>query len=221
MNPSADMVSIDPGELAPRELYALHISALLPRPIAWVSTVNAAGIRNLAPFSFFGGVTSDPPIMSLGIGSRRGVEKDSLANIRATGEFVINMVDEELAPSMVLTSGDFPAGVDEFEIAGIESAPSSKVRPPRVKRSPVAMECRVERILRVGRSGGHLVLGEAVFFHVRRDLWVGGQVSPEGFRPVARLGSTAYAKMGEIFHSPRPDWRAILEGHAGGTVHDP
>ena len=209
------------ADLDPQQTYKLITGVVVPRPIAWVCTRSPEGVLNVAPFSAFTFVSNKPPMLGINVGRKAGVRKDTGRNIHANGEYVVHICDDSFVEAIHESAVEHPPEVSEVELLGLEVAPSRCISVPRLLAPPVAMECRVERILRVGRSGGHLVLGEAVFFHVRRDLWVGGQVSPEGFRPVARLGSTAYAKMGEIFHSPRPDWRAILEGHAGGTVHDP
>jgi flavin reductase (DIM6/NTAB) family NADH-FMN oxidoreductase RutF len=215
------MVHVDPASLDRRARYGLLISVLIPRPIAWISTVDREGHRNLAPFSFFGGVSSNPPILAVSIARRRDREKDTLVNIRETGEFVVNMVDAALVEKAHQTSADVPPGVDEFVLAGLEAVASERIRPPRVARAPVAMECVVEQILPVGEDPNHLVLGRVLLFHVREDIWQEGVVDPEPYRPVARLGGTAYAHLGDIFHLQRPDTQRLLqemgwtEGEAG------
>ncbi|MBU1702739.1 MAG: flavin reductase family protein [Candidatus Eisenbacteria bacterium] len=212
MNARTGVKTIDPAGLEPRQLYTLHTELLLPRPIAWISTVSKTGFNNLAPFSFFGGVTSNPPLMGVGIGKgREGGEKDTLKNILDTGEFVINMVDASLIEQANMTAAEFPAHVDEFQIADLTAVPSVKVRPPRVEESPVSMECRVEKILEVGAGPSHFVIGQAILFHIRRDLWDRGNLKKEAYLPIARLGGTAYAHLGEIFHLPRPDATRLMD----------
>ncbi|MBD3334041.1 MAG: flavin reductase family protein [Candidatus Eisenbacteria bacterium] len=215
------MIAVDPAGMDRRALYRLHISALLPRPIAWVSTLSRAGVANLAPFSFFGGVSSDPPIMGISFAPRRGREKDSLANLRATNELVINMVDAQLLEAAHRTSADVPPEVDEFALAGVTPVPAGRVRAPRVAESPLAMECRVEKILPVGNGPSQFVMCRAILFHVRSDLWDNGAVRPDGYRPVARLGGAAYAHLGDIVELARPDTEALMEAlrrrEAGGA----
>lgn len=201
-------VSIVPDELERADAYRLMISVIVPRPIAWVSTVGADGTPNLAPYSFFSGVGGTPPTVMFSVGrSRResGPLKDTLRNAQETGEFVVNLVDESLAEAMNLTSGEWPPGVDEFEVAGLETAPSVDVKPPRVAASPVAMEARVTQIVPVEGTTNTLVLGRVLRYHVREGLLrPNGMVDSALMRPVARLGGTEYATFGEVFSMPRP-----------------
>ena len=195
---------IDPRDLSRTGAYSLFISALVPRPIAWVSTLSPDGRANLAPFSFFMGVSSDPPTLAVAIGRRRGQPKDTARNIEATGEFVVNVVTEPVARAMVLTSGDFPPETSEFDAAGLTPIPAERIAPPRVKESPVHMECRLERLLTVGRSETALVLGEVVLFHIDDRLWNGSEIRIEALRPLARLGGALYAPLGTPIEIPRP-----------------
>lgn len=201
-------VSIVPDELERAAAYRLMISIIVPRPIAWVSTVGADGTPNLAPYSFFTGVGGTPPTVMISVGrSRResGPLKDTLRNAQETGEFVVSLVDESLAEAMNLTSGDWPPGVDEFDVAGLETAPSVDVRPPRVAASPVALEARVTQIVPVEGTTNTLVLGRVLRYHVRKDLLrPNGMVDAALMRPVARLGGTEYATFGQVFSMPRP-----------------
>src|SRR5213082_3366528 len=136
-------------------MYKLLISSVVPRPIAWVSSVDAAGVRNLAPFSYFMAITDDPPTIAFS-SSFRGAgtdgKKDTLRNVEATREFVVNVVDDALAEPMNLTSGDYPPEVDEFAVTGLTAAASAKVKPPRVADAPISMECRLVRIIPVGNA---------------------------------------------------------------------
>lgn len=162
------------------------------------------GSPNLAPFSFFTGVAADPPMLALAVGQRRGQTKDTASNIESRGEFVVNTVTEELARAMVLTSGDFPPDINEFDEAGVTPVPSERVAPPRVKESPVQMECRLERIIQIGRSQTSLVIGEVLVFHIDDALWSGSDVDPRALRPISRLGGTLYAPITETWEIPRP-----------------
>ena len=208
-------MQIDPRELKGSAAYSLFISALVPRPIAWVSTLSPDGQPNLAPFSFFMGVTSDPPTLAVAIGRRRGQPKDTARNLEARGEFVVNVVTESTAKAMVFTSGDFPPEVNEFEAAGLTALPSVQVAPPRVAESPLHMECRVERLITLGRSATTLAIGEVVLFHVADDLWTGYDIEVEKLRPLGRLGRALYAPMGPILEIPRP---TLPELHVPGSL---
>lgn len=199
------MLSFTPEALGPRDAYRLLISVLVPRPIAWVSSLGAQGSRNLAPFSFFGGVGNYPPTIMISIGQRRGRPKDTLHNIQETGEFVVHIVDEALAPAMNLTSGEYGYEVDEFELAQLATAPSLTVRPPRLAAAPVALECKLSQLIPVEDTTYTMVLGRVLHFHVRAGLLrPNGLVDADLLRPVARLGGDEYAALGVVFEMQRP-----------------
>lgn len=202
----ADTQAFTVAEMASQDAYRLLTTAVIPRPIAWVSTLSSAGIANLAPYSFFNAVASDPlTVMFSPSNKTDGSAKDSLRNAQDTGEFVVNLVDEALAEAMNHTSGAWAHGVDEFAEAGLESAPSSLVLPPRVMGAPVALECRVSQIVAVTGSSSTLVLGQVVALHVRRDLLgEDGLIVAERYRPVARLGRSDYSTLGQVFSLARP-----------------
>ena len=194
-------------ELEGRDAYKLLTSALVPRPIAWVSTVSPGGVPNLAPYSFFNAVASDPLTVMFAPGKRAdGSPKDSLQNARETGEFVVNLADEPLAGALNHTSGAWAHGVDEFAEAGLTAAPSSLVRPPRVAAAPVALECRVSQLVEVAGSTSTLVLGQVLVVQVRRDLLGDdGLIVTERYRPIARLGRDEYSALGRVFSLARPE----------------
>jgi len=205
-------VEFDPHALDAAAMYKLLIGSVVPRPIAWVSSVDAAGVRNLAPFSYFMAITHDPPTIAFSAGPR-GAEttggtgtKDTLANVQATGEFVVNVVDDALAAQMNVTSGDYPPDVDEFAHARLEAVPSMRVKAPRVAQAPVSMECRVVQILPVGRLPHHLVMGEIVHLHVRDDVYdpATGRLDMHRLKPVGRLAGHLYTHVHEIFEMKRP-----------------
>ncbi|GGF03185.1 hypothetical protein GCM10011611_05900 [Aliidongia dinghuensis] len=159
----------DFAELSAPARYKLLTSTVTPRPIAWVVTRSAAGEVNAAPFSFFNVVAADPPTVAISIGNRgRDLPKDTLANIRATGEFVVNLVSRANAEAMNVTATEFPAGVDELAAAKLTSEPSVKVTPPRIGESPVAFECQLHQAIPLGPANT-LVLGHVVAMHVRDD----------------------------------------------------
>jgi len=205
-------VQFDPAALPPNGMYKLLISSVVPRPIAWVSSVDASGVRNLAPFSYFMAITDDPPTIAFSC-SYRGAgadgKKDTLRNVEATGEFVVNVVDDDRAAQMNVTSGDYPPEVDEFEMAGLSVAPGARVRAPRVADAPISMECRLDRVVPVGRA--NLVLGRIVYMHVRDGLYdaATGRVDMRRLRPLGRLAGNLYTHVHDIFEMkrPNPDYR--------------
>jgi flavin reductase (DIM6/NTAB) family NADH-FMN oxidoreductase RutF len=202
-------VIINPAEHEARNIYKLMIGSIVPRPIAFVSTVSADGILNLAPFSFFTGVSASPPVV-LFCPVRRapdGHRKDTLHNVQATGEFVVNIVSEDFAAQMNLCSADFPPEVDEFEISGLTPLASDLVRPPRVRESRVQMECKVLQIVEVGAGplGASVVLGQVLRFHVADDLYEDFRIDPDKLRAIGRMGGPTYARTADRFDMPRPN----------------
>lgn len=193
---------LDPRTLPEREVYRFIISAVVPRPIAFVSTIGAAGGTNLAPFSYFNAISSEPPLVAIAINDRADDPKDTLRNIRETGEFVVNVVSEPLLDAMVRTAGDWPRGTSEFAAAGLTPAPSERVRPPYVAESPLQLECTLHREIRLG--GSFLVVGEVVLARVRDDVLSDGRVDPVKLAPVGRLGGELYAPLGPVLKRARP-----------------
>jgi len=183
-------------------MYRFIISVVVPRPIAFVSTVGTNGRFNVAPFSFFNAISSEPPLVGIAITRREGEPKDTLRNIRAVGDFVVNVVDEPLTQRMVHASGEWPADVDEFGITGLTPQPSELVKAPRVAESPVSLECRLHREIDLGNSV--LVVGEVVRGYVRDDVLTDGRVDPAKLRPVGRLGGDAYSPLREVVRVARP-----------------
>ena len=198
---------IDPNKTSKADLYKLMLRTVVPRPIAWVSTVSGDGVLNLAPFSFFTAITAKPPTICFSPARLPdGSKKDTLANIEATGEFVVNVVSEDLAEKMNDTAVDFPGGVDEFESAGLTPVPSDVVSPPRVKESAVHMETELYRIVPVGDDGA-LVIGEIVLFHVADEIIENGKIDSELLKPLGRMGGFEYAKTSDRFILPRKKYQ--------------
>jgi flavin reductase (DIM6/NTAB) family NADH-FMN oxidoreductase RutF len=200
-------VIVDPQELDRRERNVLVNGLVAPRPIAWVSSVGPDGSRNLAPFSFFGAFSFDPPTVGLGPGSRVGVNKDSLRNIKATGEFVVNLVDRTLAETANACSGEFAADVDEWDVGGVEPVPSEAVAPMRVAAAPAALECRVRQVLELGdaaRASNSLVVAWIVRVYVRDDAIDGTVPRGEALDLVGRLGGDEWCTTRDRFTLPRP-----------------
>ncbi len=199
---------IDPGQLEYSDIYKLMIGMIVPRPIAFVSTIDPAGIRNLAPFSYFTACSSNPPVVCFCTSVRSGPRphKDTLNNIEATGEFVVNIVSEEIAEQMNKTSADVPADVDEFALSGLTPLASDLVNPPRVAESKVQMECRLHQIVRVSDKpgGGILVLGEVLRFHVLESLMDGNKIDPDQLNAIGRMGGPTYVRTHDRFEMQRP-----------------
>jgi flavin reductase (DIM6/NTAB) family NADH-FMN oxidoreductase RutF len=194
-------IDFDPKRFEGREGYFLLTALVVPRPIAWVSTVAADGARNLAPHSYFNAISSDPLVIHF---TSTGV-KDTLRNVRATGEFVVNIVSASLAESMNLTAANFPPEEDEFAWANLADAPSKTIAPPRVARAAAAFECTVNRIVNIGN--GHMVFGDVTHLvvddHVMRD----GRVAPDLLDPVGRLGGSWYTRAAsDLFKMKRPTY---------------
>ena len=192
------------------ERYALLTSAVVPRPIAWVTSLDGADVLNAAPFSYFNVFDATPPILGIGIGKRsEGEDKDTLANIKVKGEFVVHIVNEALAETMVETSIPFPPGEGEVEALELETSPSSVVSIPRLKHAPVALECRTYQFIELGSST--LVLGEVVSFHVQDELLDDGRIDPRELRAIGRLGGSFYTRTRELFEDDRKsyeEWKA-------------
>lgn len=193
---------LDPGQVPGPEMYRFLISAVVPRPIAFVSTRAVDGTVNLAPFSYFNAISSTPPLIGISIVDRPGDAKDTLINVRATGEFVVNLVCEPMLAAMAKTAGDWPSGTNEFEIAGLTPAPSERVAPPYVLESPLQLECRLHREIPLGNA--FLVVGEIVLARVSDDTLTEGRVDPVKLAPVGRLGGEFYSLMREVVKEPRP-----------------
>jgi len=198
-------VIIDPAQTAPLNIYKLLVGAVVPRPIAFVSTISPEGVPNLAPFCFFTVASANPPVLCF-TASFREPRKDTLVNIRATQEFVVNIVSEEFAAKMNVTSAEYPYGVSEFEVSGLTATPSDLVRPPRVKEAHVNMECRLLQTIEVSNQpmGGTLILGEVVRFHVDDTMVEEFRIDPEKLAAVGRMAGNTYCRTGDRFELIRP-----------------
>lgn len=201
-------MNLDPLSLPARERYLLLISTILPRPIAWVSTVSPEGAPNLAPYSFFTGIAANPMSLCFApVNDRTGRKKDTLVNVEATKQFVVNLASEANAEKMNQTSAAYPYGVSEFEKAGVTALPSLKVKPPRVKESLVSMECELLQVVTLaeGALGGNLVIGRVVHFHCDDSVWNGGQIRHQDLKNVGRMEGAWYTRTQDAFELPRPE----------------
>ena len=195
-------MNIDPTEHSDADNYKLLTNLVLPRPIAWVTTVGTTGVVNLAPYSFFNAISSDPPCVVVSVGTRPdGSPKDTGANILANQEFVVNLVTEELIGAMNVSAADFPADQSESSATNLPLAASLRVHAPRLADAQVSLECRMLQSLPIG--GNTLVIGQIVMFHVA-DRLVGSRLHIQDFAPVGRLGSPSmYCRTNERFELPR------------------
>jgi flavin reductase (DIM6/NTAB) family NADH-FMN oxidoreductase RutF len=177
--------------------YKFLIGSVIPRPIAWVSTTSADGINNIAPFSFFNGFGAAPLILGFApMATEDRPQKDTLANIRASGEFVVNIATESTLQQMDATGRPYPAEVDEFVVAGLTPAPAAVVSAPRIAESPINFECRLFALIPLGDAAGSstLVLGRAVHLHISDTVLRDGKVDATLLKPVARMGGPFYAR---------------------------
>jgi len=199
---------LDPRASNYQDVYKVLIGAIVPRPIAFVSTISPEGIPNLAPFSFFTAISANPPVVCFCPTRKSGPEplKDTLRNISASREFVVNIVSEEIAEQMNITAGDFAADVDEFEAAGLTPIPSERVKPPRVAESHVHMECKLYLTIEISDlpGGGNLVIGEVVRLHVDDAYVENFKIDPDKLRAVGRMGGNSYVRTADRFDMIRP-----------------
>lgn len=199
---------IDCAAIGRGELYRLLTGTVIPRPIAWVSTRGSSGIDNLAPFSFFNVVSVNPPIVAFSPGykfdsDKNKIEKDTLKNVRESGEFVVNLVEYALAEKMNLTSSNLPASESEFDLVGLTRRPGSKVDAPGVTEAAVSFECKLFHIHELG--GSALILGEIVAIHLKDDIWQNGTIDLTHYQPVGRLGENLYCTINDRFELNRPE----------------
>lgn len=202
-------MDIDPNDLPHREVYKLMTRAIVPRAIAWVSSVDANGQPNLAPFSFFTAVCSLPPtiLFCTSVRNTDGGFKDTLHNIQATGEFVVNFVTEALAEQMNITATELPADVNEFERAGLTPGQSKVVNVPTVAESPIHFECKLNQVVTISDApgGGSIVLGTIVHIHISETVYrEGNKIDFSAYQPVGRLAGAGYTRVNDLFDMIRP-----------------
>ena len=200
-------LEIGPEDWSVRDFYQLMTALVIPRPIGWMSTISASGVRNVAPYSYFNLMGSDPFYVAFGSTGA----KDTLTNLREVPEFVANIVSMPVLEKMNFTSTDFPRDQDEFEWAGLTAVPSFRVRPPRVGESRAHLECELVQI--VDDRNTHIVLGRIVHAHVDASVWKDGRVDPRLLDPVCRLSGSGYASLGELISVKRPAWKNLMGTH--------
>ncbi|KAF0816655.1 Nitrilotriacetate monooxygenase component B [Bacillus sp. ZZV12-4809] len=197
-------MELNPQSLEWKDAYKLMVGSILPRPIAFVTTIDTDGNVNAAPFSFFTAICADPMLICFSPMRRGsdGSKKDTLANIEATKEFVINIVSEEFTEKMNICAADYPAGTDELAEAGLEKEKSAAVKPPRVKESKVHLECSLYQVLHFGEhpGSGSLVIGKVEHVHVAEELYENGRINSEKLKPVGRMAGHIYTRpMTDVF----------------------
>jgi len=200
-------MEISPDGRSNQDIYKILIGTVLPRPIAWVSTVDTSGNINLAPFSFFTVASVNPPILCFSpLLQENSIEKDTLVNIKQTSEFVVNIVSYALAQAMNRTSAPYPSEVSEFDVAGVAAKQSTLVKPPCVADSLVNFECKLQQIIPFGSEprAGNLVLGKVCNIHIHPDIVRNGEVDSKSLDAIGRLGGNMYTTIRDCFEMERP-----------------
>jgi flavin reductase (DIM6/NTAB) family NADH-FMN oxidoreductase RutF len=202
-------ISINTKEIPFQDRYKLLIGSIIPRPIGFVSTISENGVYNLAPFSFFNGICSNPMTVLFCpvIRSSDGQEKDTLKNIKNNKEFVVNIVSEEIASQMNQCSAEYPPDVDEFKQSGLTPEKSTMVKPPLIKEAKISMECKLHQLVQVGDGGlgsATVVIGEVIYFHANEEVYKDGKIISSKLKPIGRMGGAEYCKTTDVFSLPRP-----------------
>jgi len=190
-------LQIDPATLDAEQAYKLLVGVVVPRPIAWVTTISGAGVVNLAPFSAFTFVSPKPPMLAISVGRKGSVYKDTARNILASEEFVVHIADTSLIEPLHRSADEVPPDVSEVDLLGLETIASIRVRPPRLLRAPIAAECRLRHCIELGDTRSRLLIGEVVLFHFRGGLMQAGKIDTRALDPICRLGGPSYAALGE------------------------
>lgn len=189
---------IDPTELGAERIYRLMTGIVVPRPIAWVTSLSSKGVLNLAPFSAFTFVSQKPPMLAISVGRKGSDYKDTAHNILDSGEYVIHIADTPLMSAVHDSSVEHPPEISEVEHLGLETIASERIKVPRLAAAPVAMECRFHQCLEFGEAKSRLIVGEVVMFHLRDGLVNDGKIETKALDPIARIGGPRYARLGDI-----------------------
>ncbi len=200
-------MEFNPDTLEASAVYKLITGSVIPRPIGWISTLDNNGINNLAPFSYFNAVGEDPPHVMFSTVRGNNTNKDTLNNVLATNQFVVNMVTEDLAEKMNATAQAVAADIDEFELVGLTPIASAKIKPMRVKESPITFECEMVHhyFLEDHKNGGAcIIIGKIVMMHIDESVLLDNyKINMETYKPIARLAGSNYSKIGELFSIKR------------------
>ena len=192
-------MKVDPANLDVKESHKILTSIIIPRPIAWVTTLNEDGSVNAAPFSFFMGVSTKPPRLAISVSAKGGEIKDTSRHIIKNSEFVVNMVTNANVEAMNSTAGLYDYGVEELKIAGLSTSESEKIAPPCIKESPVSMECKLEKVVEIGDKNHFLFIGEVVLFNINDDMFENGAEVSQKIHAVGRLEGSFYSHVSDIF----------------------
>ncbi|NOU66927.1 flavin reductase family protein [Paenibacillus sp. LMG 31461] len=202
------MLGIDPSAQSERENYKLLIGSIIPRPIAFVSTLSTEGVLNAAPFSYFTIVTADPPMVAVSVQRKQGVRKDTSRNAVDTGAFVVHISDESYIDQINQSAAALPPEESEVTLAGLTPVPSSHIDVPGIAEASIRMECVLEQVIPLGgisdAPAADLLIGRVVYFHIDESLVDNGRIDPKKLKPVSRLAGNSYAKLGELFEIDRP-----------------
>lgn len=203
----ADKVTFQTDQLDGVDGYKLMTGLIVPRPIGWIGSISPGGVNNLAPYSFFNAISGDPPTVIFSAGHGPGVRKDSADNVEAGGEFTVNIVTNEVAEAMNITSASLPSGEDEFVHAGLTAVPGLVINAPRVAEAKAQLECRVTQTIHVGRTegGNRVFIGEVVAFHIDRDILDGTRVDQARLGAVGRHAGNTYSRTDHLFELQRPE----------------
>lgn len=191
-------MQIDPGDLGAERIYRLMTGIVVPRPIAWVTSLSRKGVLNLAPFSAFTFVSQKPPMLAISVGRKRGTYKDTAQNILNNEEYVVHIADSSLMNAVHESSTEHPPDVSEVDELGLATLPGERIKVPRLAAAPIAMECRFRQCLEFGETRSRLIVGEVLVFHIRDGLLNNGKIETEALDPIARIAGPRYAKLGEI-----------------------
>jgi flavin reductase (DIM6/NTAB) family NADH-FMN oxidoreductase RutF len=189
---------IDPAQLGAEQAYRLLTGVVVPRPIAWVTSLSHSGVVNLAPFSAFTFVAPKPPMLAISVGRKAGVYKDTATNILHREEYVVHIADSAMMEAVHASSAEFPPDISEVAELNLETAPSELIAVPRLAAAPIAMECRFRQCLEFGETRSRLIVGEVLMFHVRDGLLNDGKIETEALDPIARIAGPRYARLGDI-----------------------
>ncbi|OAB40831.1 flavin reductase family protein [Paenibacillus glacialis] len=203
------MISIDPSDQSDRDNYKLLIGSIIPRPVAFVTTLSNQGVLNAAPYSYFNIVTTDPPLISISVQRKNGVQKDTARNAVEVGEFVVHISDESYIQQINETAASLPPDQSEVLLAGLTPVASDKIAVPGIAEASIRMECLLEHCIPLGGTkdspSTDLLIGRVVCFHLDESVYQDGYIDPEMLKPVSRLAGNSYAKLGEIFTIERPE----------------
>ncbi|UPJ53660.1 flavin reductase family protein [Bradyrhizobium sp. 200] len=191
-------MQIDPAYLDPETAYRLITGVVVPRPIAWVTSLSGSGVLNLAPFSAFTFVSPKPPMLAISVGRKGGIYKDTAQNILNNEEYVVHIADSSLMTAVHESSTEHPPDVSEVEELRLSTLPGERIKVPRLAAAPIAMECRFRQCLEFGETRSRLIVGEVLVFHIRDGLLQNGKIETEALDPICRIAGPRYAKLGEI-----------------------